>query len=86
MVNAKNKKRQIFLNNGSISISFVERHSIIVKTIAIIIATIKVINPISYPHKKLTDSGTEKNSINVVISAALPNTFTRFLDNFFSSE
>jgi len=69
----KNKKRQIFFNNGFTSISFFVRQSIYVKTMAIIIARITKSAPTFTRHNTPMPKGTEKNKHNVVTSEAAPN-------------
>jgi len=81
----KNRKRHILRNNGFNSISFVVLHSIVVKMIAVTLAMIKTMNPISKDHINFNDAGIEKNNRMVVISAALLNMSFFFLENFFKN-
>ncbi len=81
----KNKNRQILRNRGIISISFLVLHSITVNTIAISIAIIKTVKPISKDQKNFTVAGIEKNKIIVVMSADLLKCFPDFLVNFFKT-
>ncbi len=56
----------------SLPVPFFVRHSIYVKTIASIIASITSRAPILTPHSTPIASGTEKNNQNVVTSEAAP--------------
>lgn len=72
VLSIKNKKRQIFFNNGLTSNSFFVRQSIYVKIIAIISARITKSAPTFTRHNTPIAKGTEKNKHNVVTSEAAP--------------
>lgn len=75
ILNSKKYARQIFLSNNGISISFCERHSTYVKTIASTSNTLSIIAEIPHPHTDFTIIGKAIMINGVVKSAANPTAF-----------